>query len=200
MREPDLLAGWRIVRTADPVELVLHDASGAVAGRVRPGPPSSPPAAVALRLSRLQARYHAIVHESWVRSMRIPDHQRALLELPDGSTTTLRNGTARGPLRRSMDVRLRLAGRRYRYAHTSMQTADIRRDGTTIVAAFTGSAARPDGARRSGATGVDLDVRATLDALDHLAVAIYLGLCGPPGRPGAVRRIASALWSELNNP
>jgi hypothetical protein len=49
------------------------------------------------------------------------------------------------------------------------------------------------------APGVDVDVCAALDAVDDLAVVVFLGLCGPPGRPGAVRRIASALWWDLNN-
>lgn len=157
--------------------------------------------AVALGLVGLRARYDEIVAASWVRTMRIPDQQRALLELPDGSTTTVRNGTNRGPLRRSMDVRIRLRGRRYRLAHTSMRTAVVRRDGTTIVEAFTGSTARPAEAQRCAvAPGVDARVTGVLDTTDELAIAVLLGLCGPPGRPGAVRRIAGALWWEVNNP
>jgi hypothetical protein len=157
--------------------------------------------AAALRLVGMRTRYDAIVHDSWARSGRIPDQQRARLELPDGTTIAVRNGTNRGPLRRSMDVTLRVAGRRCHYDHTTAQSADLHRDGSRIAAAFTGSARRSAGARRCAvAAGVDVDIMAACDSTDDLVIAMLVALCGPPGRPGAVRRIAGALWWDLNNP
>ena len=50
------------------------------------------------------------------------------------------------------------------------------------------------------AAGVDVDIMAACDSTDDLVIAMLVALCGPPGRPGAVRRIAGALWWDLNNP
>lgn len=193
------LEGWSIDRYGGPELTKILDPDDRVAATVRP---ARRPWAPLWKVVRLERRLAEIQAEAWRASGGgIPVNLRGEVELADGTRVVLRNGTPTGPLRRAGNSRISVAGRRYVFAHTSGTTAEVRRDGTLLVHASTGGGRRrPDDARESAAgRGVDLAIRAELDRTDELVVVLFTEICGPPGRIGAVRRIASAIWDSAVN-
>lgn len=194
------LEGWTIDRYGGPELTRIVDPDGRVAATVTPGGRAWAPLWKAVRLEGKLREYES---NAWARTGgNVPLHERALVTLADGTEVRLRHGAPHGPLRRAEDVHVAVAGRRYRFAHTSGTTAEVRRDGEVIVhATASGSRRRPHDAVPAAFTrGADLAVRAPLDRIDELVVVLLTELCGPPGRKGAVRRVAEGLWESAKNP
>lgn len=195
------LAGWRVQRQHDPVEITVLDSDGRWQARVVPAPLRWRRVTRALSLTD---RVDHIERKAWREAGgSIPRHRRALMALPEGEPVTLRNGAPRGPLRAAGNTRVTVRGRRYAYRHTSPHSADICRDGEVIAAAVVdgrGWRRRPGAVRAAYGLGVGLDIVAVLDRTDELMVVVFTDVCGPPGRPGAVRRVYEGLKHELFNP
>lgn len=194
------MEGWTIDRYGGAELTRIVDPDGNVAATVTPGGFAWAPLWKAVGLEARLRRYES---EAWVSTGgNVPIHGRAVVTLSDGTEVRLRHGAPRGPRRSAHDVRVTIAGRRYRFAHRSGSTAEVRRDGEVIVhATASGERGRPvDAVPAAFTRSVDLAVRATLDRIDELAVVLLTELCGPPGRAGAVRRVAAALWDTAKNP
>ncbi|QGG94404.1 hypothetical protein [Actinomarinicola tropica] len=194
------LEGWTIDRYGGPELTRIVDPEGTVAATVTPGGRAWAPL---WKVVGLEGKLRQYESEAWAsRGGNVPIHGRAVVTLADGTEVRLRHGAPHGPRRRAQDVRVAVAGRRYGFAHRSAGTAEVRRDGEVIVhATASGERGRPDDAVPAAFTrGVDLAVRAPLDRTDEVVVVLLTELCGPPGRAGAVRRFAGALWDMAKNP
>lgn len=95
-----------------------------------------------------------------------------------------------------------LDGRAYSFVHTGRHAAELRRDRRRIARVLDADQRRrpTDAQPLAIDRGTYLVPGVPLDRTDELAVALFVALCGPAGRSGALRRIASAVWWDATNP
>lgn len=188
----DRYGGPELTRIVDP--------DGRVAATVTPAGSVLTPLWKAVRLDE-KVREHD--SQAWAkRGGNVPANTRAVVTLADGTEVRIRHGSLVGPHRRAQGVRATVAGRRYRFVHTSGTTAEVERDGELIVRANSSGSRRrpPDAVPAAFTRGVDLAIRAPLDRIDELVVVLFAELFGPPGRGGLLRAIADVGWDTIRNP
>jgi hypothetical protein len=190
------LIGWRVHRRRDPIGFDITDPQGSLAARVTPldGRWNG-----LWKRMGLLGRLEAAERHSWeAAGGSVPIHRWVVVELADGQSFRTCNGRPHGPLRRAGNAYATVRGRRYAFRHLSGAGAEIRRDGRRLAGAWLGGRHTPPDAQRAGfGIGVDLRIEAPLDHTDELMIVLFLDLFGPPGREGAISRVAKGAWDDF---
>ncbi|SCX51077.1 hypothetical protein SAMN03159343_2546 [Klenkia marina] len=145
---------WRVTKPPDRSYLSLLDGSGAERARVH-----------GLGRMRVHPRARQVVE----------------VQLPDGSTTTLRNGLRRWGTRRARTRgSLPLGGARYEFEHRTSRRARVLGDGVWIATAH------------REIRGPAVELRAVLSPDDELACALFAHVLGP-GRGSVLGALAEGM-------
>lgn len=193
----ELSTGWQVRPVDGERALIIVGPGGVQRARLVDGGAVDPISAGFKLTPGGRRKLAEASQQSWRDAgRRLPHLHRAVLHLPDGTTTKVINpgGVTPG----TFSTTLKLAGRRYRYKHVSADAAELDCDGDPLVVASQRPTRRGFGAlQRAGHTaGVHLGLHRALDETDQLAVVVFTDALGPPGRPGLVRTVLSGIVDD----